>query len=211
VKGHHTIAAEAVVTDEPAPAQQETGRPPLLLATIREAQAGDSRAFEEIMLATERRVAVLAWRILGDAEEVKEALQETFLRVFRHLGRYDTQRDFFAWLYRIAVNVCRDLQRRRRRRRIFAPIDNALPMASDVHRVDEDLAARDDLDLLTRAIDALPPKERLAIILRDVHELPTELVAAILGSSPATVRVQISKARVKLRLWIESRRGGSGR
>ena len=58
----------------------------VLLANIRAAQAGDHRAFENVMIATERRVATLAWRILGDAEEVKEALQETFLRVFRHLG-----------------------------------------------------------------------------------------------------------------------------
>ena len=91
----------------------------VLLASIRAARSGDSHAFEQIMLATERRVASLAWHILGDAEEVKEALQETFLRVYRHLGRYDERRDFFGWLYRIAVNVCRDLDSRRRRWRFF--------------------------------------------------------------------------------------------
>ncbi|HUJ16295.1 MAG TPA: sigma factor, partial [Thermoanaerobaculia bacterium] len=67
------------------------------------------------MLRTERRIASVAWHILGNAEDVKEALQETFLRVFRHLGGYDETRDFFGWLYRIAVNVCRDIDSRRRR------------------------------------------------------------------------------------------------
>src|SRR5438128_11381176 len=99
-----------------AAALMEKEAPSILLANIRAAKAADGRAFENVMIATERRVATLAWRILGDAEEVKEAVQETFLRLFRHLGRYDESRDFFGWLYRIAVNVCRDFEKRRRRR-----------------------------------------------------------------------------------------------
>lgn len=192
------MTAEALVRED-----DETANQGLLLAHIRAAKDGDQRAFEEIMLATERRVASLAWRILGDAEEVKEALQETFLRLFRHLHRYDETQDFAGWLFRIAVNVCRDLERRRRRRRIFAPLDGALGFSGKTLAADDALARRDDVALLRRAIDTLPPKEKLAIILRDVEELSTDEVAAILGSRPATVRVQISKARAKLRQWME--------
>ena len=171
-----------------------------LLDSIRAARSGDSHAFEQIMMATERRVASLAWHILGDAEEVKEALQETFLRVFRHLGGYDERRDFFGWLYRIAVNVCRDLDSRRRRWRFFVPIEDA----ADTPAAEEDFVKRDDVARLMRAIDTLPQKERFAIVLRDIEELPTEEVAAILGSSPSTVRVQISNARAKIRKFMES-------
>jgi RNA polymerase sigma-70 factor (ECF subfamily) len=178
------MTAEAVLMDDP-----ETP-PQLLLANIRAAKAGDHRAFENVMIATERRIATLAWRILGDAEEVKEALQETFLRLFRHLGRYDEEQDFFGWLYRIAVNVCRDLDKRRRRRTFFGILEQTAP-AHTALRID-----------LARAIDSLPPKERLAVILRDVEQLSTEEVAKILGNSPATVRVQVSKAREKLRKWL---------
>jgi RNA polymerase sigma-70 factor (ECF subfamily) len=204
------MTAEAQLTNEvdAAPTRiSETA--PALLAAIRLARAGDERAFEEIMLASEKRVALLAWRILGDAEEVKEATQETFLRVYRHLHGYDERQDFFGWLFRVAVNVCRDLEKRRRRRWIFAPFDDAFSVASNARPADEDLAARDEIALLTRAIDALPAKERLAVILREVQKLPTDEVAAILGSTPATVRVQVSKARAKLRVWIEARRGGA--
>jgi len=192
------MTAEALVRED-----EEATDERLLLAHIRAAKGGDQRAFEGIMLATERRVALLAWRILGDAEEVKEALQETFLRLFRHLHRYDESQDFFGWLFRIAVNVCRDLDRRRRRRRIFAPLEDALGLSGKSIPADDALARRDDVALLRRAIDALPPKEKLAIVLRDVEELSTDEVAAILGSRPATVRVQISKARAKLRQWME--------
>src|SRR5258706_7192573 len=203
------MTAEVVLTIEVEPATRSSVTEPALLAVIRAARDGDERAFEEIMLVSERRVALLAWRILGDAEEVKEATQETFLRVFRHLHKFDDQLDFFGWLFRIAVNVCRDIERRRRRRWIFAPADEGMSVASDARAADDVLAARDDAALLTRAIDALPAKERLAVILREGQELPTEEVAAILGSSPATVRVQVSKARVKLRAWIEAWRGGA--
>src|ERR1041384_1013263 len=130
----------------------DTEPPNVLLANIRAAKDGDHLAFENVMIATERRVATLAWRILGDAEEVKEALQETFLRVFRHLGRYDERYDFAGWLYRIAVNVCRDLDKRRRRRALFFGRREETVRPHDATRVD-----------LARAIDKLPPKERLAI------------------------------------------------
>jgi len=133
---------------------------------------------------------------------VKEALQETFLRVFRHLRGYDESRDFFGWLYRIAVNVCRDLDSRRRRRWFFVPLEHA----AGAHVAEEDFVKKDDVARLMRAIDTLPQKERFAIILRDIEEMPTEEVAAILGSSPATVRVQISNARAKIRKIMEGGR-----
>lgn len=202
------MTAEALLTMDVTVAPRMSETAPALLAAIRLARDGNERAFEEIMLASQHRVAQLSWRILGDAEEVKEATQETFLRVFRHLHGYDEQQNFFGWLFRVTVNVCRDLEKKRRRRWIFAPFDSALSVASSARAADDDLAAKDAAAMLARAIDALPAKERLAIILRDVEELPTDEVAAILGSSPATVRVQISKARAKLRVWIEAR-GGS--
>jgi RNA polymerase sigma-70 factor (ECF subfamily) len=202
------MTAAALVTDEETAAEE---RRTVLLATIRAARAGDERAFEEIMLLTQRRVALVAWRILGDAEETKEAVQETFLRLFRHLGRYDERRDFFGWLFRITVNVCRDLETRRRRWRMFAPLDDAREVCSNAIGADETLTRREDVVLLRRAIDALPPKEKLALVLRDMEELSTEEVAAILGSRPATVRVQISKARAKLRRWIDAWREGGTR
>jgi RNA polymerase sigma-70 factor (ECF subfamily) len=197
MRRHALMTAEAVVTDERA-------MTPLLLATIRAAREGDERAFEELMIVTERRAAMLAWRILGDAEEVKEALQEIFLRLYRHLDRYDERRDFFAWLYRIVVNVCRDLERRRRRRRWFLrPLESALSLVSE-RRIEDEMESKDRRELLGRAIDSLPPKERLTIILRDLEGYSTEEAAEILENKPATVRVQLSKARAKLKKWIEN-------
>jgi len=182
--------------------EEATAEPATLVASIRAAKTGDQRAFEELMIATERRVASLSWRILGDAEEVKDAMQETFLRVFRHLKRYDESGDFHAWLARITINVCRDLDRRRKRRS-FVPLDEAVSVSSG-ERVDDALIARSDLALVGRALDALPDRERLAIILRDIEGFSTEEVASILGNAKPTVRVQIRNARAKIRSWVES-------
>ena len=177
-----------------------------LIAAIRAVKAGDNSAFEQIMITCERRVAHLSWRILGDAEEVKDAVQETFLRVFRHLEQYREDRDFIAWLYRITVNVCRDAQRRRRRWRWLSPIDHDVDAQSFAPAVDAAMVEQDEAALLTRAIDALPKQQRLAILLRDVQELPTEEVAEILGTKPTSLRVSISKARAAIRKWIEEHR-----
>src|SRR6185295_12577835 len=102
-----------------------------------------------------------------------------------------------------------DLGRRRRRRR-FVALDE-IPQPADGEALDEAVGRRRDVALLTLAIDALPEKERLAVLLREVEELPTDEVAAILGSRPATVRVQVSRAREKLRRWMEARRQGGRR
>ena len=185
------MTAEAVVTDA-------IPRSDGLDSTIRAAQAGDAAAFEELMVLTERRVAQIAWAILGDAEDVKDAVQETFLRLYRFLGRYDAKRDFHGWLARITVNVCRDSLRRRKR--VFEPLPE---IECTDPRADEELIHRSELALLRRAVDALPPKERLAVILREVEGMPTEEVASALGSTVTTVRVQISRARAKLRAWME--------
>lgn len=187
------MTAEAVVISD----ERETRNTPELLQTIRAARAGDGAAFEELMVLTERGVARIAWRILGDAEEVKDAMQETFLRLFRHLRGFDEKKDFVAWLSRIAVNVCIDL---RRRRRPSAPLPE---LTCSAPSIEDDLIERSNRTLLTRAIDALAPRERAAILLRDVEGLSTNEVAAALGNSVATVRVQLSRARVKLRRIIE--------
>ncbi|PYQ30659.1 MAG: sigma-70 family RNA polymerase sigma factor [Acidobacteria bacterium] len=187
------MTAETLVIDEP----ETTANTPALLQTIRAARSGDGTAFEEIMVLTERRVAQIAWRILGDAEEVKDAMQETFLRLFRYLGKFDEKKDFVAWLSRITVNACIDL---RRRRRPTAPLPE---LTFDAASIEDVLIQRSNRALLTQAIDTLAPRERAAILLRDVEGLPTDEVAAAMGNNIATVRVQLSRARAKLRKIIE--------
>ena len=149
----------------------------------------------------QQRVVTLAWRMLGTREDARDAAQEAFLRVFRHLHQYDERRDFNGWLYRIVVNVCRDLQRQRGRHGGLSLDEDAVALlASDADSEAETLAAQERA-LLQRALATLSEKERAAIVLRDLEGLPTEEVARLLGSSATTVRSQISAARTKLKAF----------
>jgi RNA polymerase sigma-70 factor, ECF subfamily len=167
-----------------------------LSALVEAAREGDGRAFDRLMIETQERVVGLAWRLLGSREDARDAAQEVYLRVFRHLGRFRAGQDFRGWLYRITINVCRDAARRRRR----APVsDAALAERGEPPEAEEALLGAERWSRLLEALAALPTKERTALVLRDLEGLTSEQVARVLGSRPGTVRGQIASARMKMR------------
>ena len=170
------------------------------------AKAGDRTAFDQIIISHQRKIISLAWRMLGNQEDARDAAQETFMRVYKSFGRFDPAQDFNGWLYRIAVNVCRDLARKRRSNHfsLEAEVESGA-IAEPVSPHDTESAAllAQEQAILWRALATLPEKERAAIVLRDLEGLETEEVARILGSSPTTVRSQISAARVKIKAFRE--------
>ncbi len=169
---------------------------------VRQAKAGDAAAFEAILCQFERRVLLTAMRLLnGNLEDAKDAAQQVFLRLHRSLHQLDANRHFASWLYRITVNVCRDMLRVRARRPVV-PLEEAghCAMAGGT----EDVMRRDDqMRLICAALATLPERERAAIVLRDIEGIATSEVARILGSSEVTVRSQISNGRVKIRKFID--------
>lgn len=177
-----------------------------VVGLILRAQSGDHAAFDQIIVSHQRRVIALAWRMLGNPEDARDAAQETFLRVYKHLNRFDPAQDFSGWLYRIAVNVCRDLARKRRGNQASLEAEiEAGKIAEPIspHNTEAAALIAQEHAILRRALATLSEKERAAIVLRDLEGLPTEEVARILGSSPTTVRSQISSARVKIKAFRE--------
>jgi RNA polymerase sigma-70 factor (ECF subfamily) len=144
----------------------------------------------------------LAWKLLGSLTDAQDAAQEVFLRTYKYLHRFDTRKPFEPWLIRITVNVCRDMMRTRQQsREIFSEVEQAPETAPAAQTVDpySVLAGEQQKEILRKALSRLPEKERTALVLRDIEGLPTAEVAAILQSSEATVRSQISSARLKIR------------
>src|SRR6267378_7304999 len=107
--------AHIFLTDaqEMSPSAREEEHADYFAILVTRACAGDALAFERIMLATEQRVVSIAWRMLGNREDAREATQDVYLRVFRYLSRFRAGEDFRAWLYRITVNVCHDFARKK--------------------------------------------------------------------------------------------------
>jgi len=164
------------------------------------ARAGDLRAFESLMRRHERLVLATALRLLGTMEDAQDASQEVFLRLYRNLGKLENSANLAGWLYRVTVNICHDLRRRR-------PEETAVDAAAEIEAPGADpqqaAAANERRRVLELSLRQLSGKQRAALVLRDLEGLSTEEVAAILGTSQATVRSQIFQARIKIKDFVE--------
>ena len=170
---------------------------------VRATLNGDASAFERIILRYETRVMTMAARLLGDRNDVRDVAQEVFLRAFKYLHRLDVEKPVEPWLMRIAVNVCRDAARKRRRRRDTFVECESLETIDESADQYSGLARKQELLILQQALNGLPEKERLAIVLRDVEGLSTAEVASLLQSSETTVRSQVSRGRLRLKAAID--------
>src|ERR1041384_3052243 len=178
-----------------------------LARLIERAAAGDTLAFEEIMKHSEQRVMRMTWRMLGNEADARDAAQEVFLRVYKYLGRFKQDQPFFAWVYQITLNVCRDIGKKRRQYDTqFTSLENgaseAASVVSDDHAdAEQSLIRAQERDLIMRAIATLPERERAAILLLDLEGLSTDEVAHIMKSTATNVRSQISSARQKIKTY----------
>lgn len=159
---------------------------------VRRFQEGDEAAFVELMRRHERRIYNLAHRMLGRSDDALDATQDAFLHCFRHLPSFRGEAAFSTWLYRIAVNACYDLLRRRGPARSL-DAQPAEPAPAPDHAEQVSLAA--DLE---RALAALPADFRAVIVLHELQDLPVEQVAEVLGLPLGTVKSRLHRGRVAL-------------
>ena len=171
-------------------------------AAMDAARSGDLAAFDQLMRQHQRMVLVTALRLLGRLEDAQDASQEVFLRLYRNLRKVDTAAGLPGWLYRVTVNVCHDM-RRRRPALVQVPGDDAPELAADAADPQQSATLAERRRVLELSLRMLSEKERAALVLRDLEGLSTGEVARVLGSSEATVRSQISKARIKVRDFVE--------
>ncbi len=177
---------------------------------VRRTLAGDTAAFEQIVVRYERRVMTLSLRMLRAVDDAQDATQEVFLRAFKYLHRLDLQKPIEPWLMRMTMNACRDIARKRvRRHQNFSEVP-----AVETDPKDEakdpyaGFAWEQQRQMLWRALDQLPEKERMSVILRDVEGFTTAEVAEILGSSEGTVRSQICRGRLRIKEAMDVMTGG---
>ncbi|HTU31928.1 MAG TPA: RNA polymerase subunit sigma-70 [Solirubrobacteraceae bacterium] len=177
---------------------KDTKRPLLLAA----AQAGDERAFRQLVEPYRHALDVHCYRMLGSAQDAEDLVQETLLRAWRALARFEPRYQLQTWLYRIATNACLDeLERRPRRPEPIDPFpdrpaeDPAEPTYDPAARY----AIREGMELaLLSAIQELPGRQRAIFIFRDVLGWTGPEVAEILDSTVASVNSALQRARATI-------------
>lgn len=185
------------------PAGSARGEPAEVTALVERAKTGDSDAFGGLMRLYERRIIGIGIQMGLSREDALDACQDSFVKVFRYIGRFRSGESFFKWLYRIAINTIYDQLRISRPTGVISLeevagdgrmelMDGAVPMATRVENAD--LVAK-----LVAELGCLTRQERIVFVLRDLHAMPTEEIGRVLGLSQVTVRRHCMSARGKLR------------
>jgi len=169
-------------------------------AVLEQAHTGDLAAFELLVRRHQQRALMVAFGLLRDREDARDACQEAFLRAWRALGRFDGQAQFGTWLHRIVVNACID--RLRRISPTLVTLDDVAGglVASDdptQHAEDHELGAR-----ISDALDQLSTAHRTVLVLREIEGLSYQEIADTMRCSLGTVMSRLFHARRRMQALL---------
>jgi RNA polymerase sigma-70 factor (ECF subfamily) len=175
---------------------------------VARAQGGDIESFNQLIVRWERPIYALAYRVIGKEEDARDVCQDAFLRAYRALPGFKGQAKFSSWLYRIALNLCRDWIRRQRRAPVSQlPEDaDATELATETGPVEsiEDLVARRELSaIVEEAMSELSEEQRTAIILKEYHGMTFQEIADMQGCPLSTVKTRLYQGLSLLRRRLE--------
>jgi len=161
---------------------------------VRRAQQRDAAACQELVRRYYDGVYRLAYRFLSNAEDARDVAQDTFLRAFGAIDRFDLNLSFKPWVRRIAMNRVTD-EIRLRYRSNTASLDTGLELAGDADDPADVPAAQERAERVREIVDTLPPKYRTVLVLRDMEGQDMDEIASMVGSPRATVRWRLHQAR----------------
>ena len=166
---------------------------------IRRIRKGDQRAFAELVRRYRSQVAALAYKMVGDYDEAADIAQNVFVKTSQNLWRYEEDKRFYTWLYRITVNASIDYMRKHRRHR-HEPLENFRETVENNRDNPENEYRTNRLrEQLNEAAQRLSGKQKSAFILRDIEGCQIDDVANIMEMPEATVRWYLHRARQKIR------------
>ncbi|WP_096202068.1 RNA polymerase sigma factor SigW [Bacillus sp. FJAT-45350] len=178
----------------------------LIKRLIKEVKSGDTEAFGELVEMYKDKVYQLSYRMLGNMHEAQDVAQEAFLRAYTNIDRYDTNRKFSTWLFRIATNLAIDrLRKRKPDFHLEDPIKGTEGMtvqsqiASTEELPDDQVVKVEMQEWIQDEINHLPPKYRSAIILKYIEDLSLKEISEILDLPVSTVKTRIHRGRETLR------------
>ena len=181
--------------------------------------ARDESAFNELVVTYQRRVFALVFRMLGRREEAEDLAQEVFVQVFKAIDQFRGDSKLSTWIYRIAVNLCKNRAKYLSRRHANDQDDvdamaDRLPFSAakgvsvgGISRPDELVEGMQLEVVVKRAIAQIEPDFREVLILRDVEDMSYEEIAEVTGLADGTVKSRIHRARAQLRALVEKAMG----
>jgi RNA polymerase sigma-70 factor (ECF subfamily) len=180
---------------------------------VKRAQKEDKEAFEELVRRHQARVFAVAGGILRNKEDVEDIAQQVFLKAYFSLKRFDQRAAFSTWLYKITVNECWDLLRKRKVRPLLYEADLSEEQArqygaseereEQTQDVSERLEKRQELE---RLLDCLEERDRTMLVLKEVQGFSVEEIAELLGINGNTVKVRLFRARQRITERLRRRR-----
>ena len=182
---------------------------------IRAFCGGDKAAFDNLVLKHKDRVFNLCYRLLGDYEEANDSAQETFIKVYGSLKKFRFESAFSTWLYRIAVNTCKNKLKSSafRQKRRMVSLDNPVFVNSispgrDIQDESQSpamaLEKKERMKVIQEAINGLSPEQKEVVTLRDIEGFSYEEVAEITGFNLGTVKSRLARARQELKKRLRS-------
>jgi RNA polymerase sigma-70 factor (ECF subfamily) len=175
---------------------------------VARSMGGDVDSFNQLILRWERPIYALAYRVIGREEDARDVVQETFLRAFRALPGFKGQAKFSSWLYRIALNLCRDWIRRQRRAPVMQAPEGVelVDLASErgpVESIEELVSRRELSEVVANAMKLLPDEQRTAIVLKEYHGMTFQEIADLQGCPLSTVKTRLYQGLSVLRRHLE--------
>jgi RNA polymerase sigma-70 factor (ECF subfamily) len=193
--------------------QKSKGDAPLALTNdetlVKRFQEGDGEAFRMIIMRYADRIVQLAYRYLGDYDEADDCAQEIFIKIHDRMDSFRYRSSFSTWLYRVAVNYCRDHLRSASHRRARSnqswdnPGQGRRLAAREDERPDRVFEKSEEEQRVQAALEKVPSRERVCLILSDMEGRSTREISEITGLSPGTVKSTLYRARRRMRSLLE--------
>ncbi|MBO4990534.1 MAG: sigma-70 family RNA polymerase sigma factor, partial [Firmicutes bacterium] len=173
---------------------------------IAAAKAGDERSFELLITQCKTKAYNIALRYLRNEEDAMDALQESSIKIYRHLDSFKEGSKFETWVYRIVVNTCNDMLRKNRGALTESIVrsdeeeeEYTLELPDPEPGPQEALLRREQVEQILAAMERLKPEQKEAIILRDIQGFSYEEISGMVNCSIGTVKSRINRARSRLR------------
>jgi RNA polymerase sigma-70 factor, ECF subfamily len=172
---------------------------------VRRAQAEDKQAFEELVRRHQHRVFAVAGGILRRREDVEDIAQQVFVKAYFSLKRFDQRAAFSTWLYKITVNECWDLLRKKKARPLVYESDLSEDQGRQFQAMGEKETTEPDIseklearERVERLLEGLDPRDRMMLVLKEVEGFAVDEIAEILDLNANTVKVRLFRARRRI-------------